>query len=474
MTRRRVAALAGAGVLVLSVAAAALELDRRAGLYWYDVERDYAFAPGGPQTTTIPIAIGRAGAFELPELSELLDPETLRSTVVAVRVDATLAGHWFEPTVDVVIGDRPGRRQVFERGAAGLRYVDLGDLEGVAAGAAVRLAGRHLRIEPGPAALQVTTVRAPESRRLLVVAPHPDDAEIAAFGTYAGRETWLVTVTTGSYRTDRFDRFAGSEVAREALQARLRTWDAVAGAAWAGIEPARTFSLGYPTLRLREMYEDPEDEFGAESGGWPIGPPGETGRFAAPRAESARWAALVEDMRRVLDAARPEVVITPHPVLDVASDHAFSTLALLEALGIEAGGAVPNSVPELWTYTNHNALSNYWPYGSADAWIAPPPWHDAALPLSGWISVPLEPELRVDKLFALDAMHDLRPEPRMAVGSVFERAWTDLRWAVGHAIDQGGSEHGYFRRAPRPNELFFLLEGDDLAETVRYTLRRLD
>ena len=36
------------------------------------------------------------------------------------------------------------------------------------------------------------------SRPMLVLAPHPDDAEIAAFGLYANRNATIVTVTTGN------------------------------------------------------------------------------------------------------------------------------------------------------------------------------------------------------------------------------------------------------------------------------------
>ena len=36
------------------------------------------------------------------------------------------------------------------------------------------------------------------SRTMLVLAPHPDDAEIAAFGVYANRNATIVTITTGN------------------------------------------------------------------------------------------------------------------------------------------------------------------------------------------------------------------------------------------------------------------------------------
>ena len=45
-----------------------------------------------------------------------------------------------------------------------------------------------------------------DDERVLVVAPHPDDAEIAAFGFYADTRAMVVTVTAG----DASDRYQNS------------------------------------------------------------------------------------------------------------------------------------------------------------------------------------------------------------------------------------------------------------------------
>ena len=55
-----------------------------------------------------------------------------------------------------------------------------------------------MRIAAGPATLRLFANGLDLSRPMLVLAPHPDDAEIAAFGVYAHRNATVVTVTTGN------------------------------------------------------------------------------------------------------------------------------------------------------------------------------------------------------------------------------------------------------------------------------------
>ena len=66
------------------------------------------------------------------------------------------------------------------------------------------------------------------------------------------------------------------------------------------------------------------------------------------------------------------------------------------------------------------------------------------------IRTPLGDEDRDLKLVALEAMHDLRPfDPRD--GSVAPRSRKERRRA---------REYDYFRRGPRPNEIFFVVPLD--------------
>jgi hypothetical protein len=85
-----------------------------------------------------------------------------------------------------------------------------------------------------------------------------------------------------------------------------------------------------------------------------------------------------------------------------------------------------------------------------------PPWFDATLPLSSVYSHPLDEGRQLDKLFALDAMHDLRAAPRRLLGGPTDRFIERLRRSAEDVIRDPVSDYSYYRRAVRPNELFFV------------------
>jgi hypothetical protein len=64
------------------------------------------------------------------------------------------------------------------------------------ADARIMLRGGHLRWKPA-ASVMVFEPPAFGGGDALIVAPHPDDAEIGAFGFYSGRPSWIVTVSSG-------------------------------------------------------------------------------------------------------------------------------------------------------------------------------------------------------------------------------------------------------------------------------------
>src|ERR1700751_1556200 len=143
--------------------------------------------------TVIPLRLERDG-FDIPADVPLLG----RTVLLELRVHARLLGALFDPFVEISCGDRT-HRQYFERGAQGRRLLDLSPLfqsGEAAAGARVRLHGRMMRWQR-EAALRVFEAPPLADTNVLIVAPHPDDAEIAAFGIYATHHSWVVTITAG-------------------------------------------------------------------------------------------------------------------------------------------------------------------------------------------------------------------------------------------------------------------------------------
>ena len=153
----------------------------------------YAFRDGRSQA--VPIVLEESDAartFSWPDLSDAAwDSAILR---VGVRAqDGSLSPH-----VEIAASS-VSERQFFRAGDTGLRWLNLTPLRGhVRPGSRVTIRGAGVDVSPGAATLRLFANRIDLSRPTLVLAPHPDDAEIAAFGVYARRQATIVTVTTGN------------------------------------------------------------------------------------------------------------------------------------------------------------------------------------------------------------------------------------------------------------------------------------
>jgi LmbE family N-acetylglucosaminyl deacetylase len=439
-------------IAVLGTLAVLTEWRRRHALYWYDVTADYRFELMGPDVQRIPVSVSSTG-FELPEWTRSWDTAFLR-----LSVRSTTLGTWFEPAIDV--RHRDGAcRQHFERRAAGQRYLNLClDSATTRPGGRITLNGEYLHWPDQEAEILLFSNEIPVTSRLLVIAPHADDAEIAAFGLYARRDSWIVTVTNGGYGGAAYRDLIADPNERDSLHADLRVWDSMAGPIWAGLPPDRAISLGYFTLTLESMYRYPTRIVPNPITGstditrWRRG----AGRTVAERPAVSTWESLVSDLAGLLNEIEPDVVLFPHPAFDANRDHVFTAAAVLEALG-----RAKNPSRQLLLYANHHARTEYYPFGPADTTVTLPPWFDDAVPVRAVLSHPLDRERQLAKLFALDAMHDLRPAPQPVAGGVTGRIFRRITEALADVARDPARELSYFRRAPRPNEIFFRYTADD-------------
>src|SRR5690606_17296042 len=185
-----------------------------------------------------------------------------RTLSLQVRLTDTWPGRWLGP--HVLVGDD---RQDFERGVDGRRYLNLsGQGEALAAGR-LPLRGRFCRLAP-QATLYACSNPDYAQRRLMVVAPHADDAELAAFGLYSrASEASVVTLTQGEIEAERYQRLGLDAAAAARLKGRLRSWDSLAVPLWGGVPQGRCVQLGYYCLQLPAMVAEPERAFGSRESG---------------------------------------------------------------------------------------------------------------------------------------------------------------------------------------------------------------
>lgn len=395
----------------------------------------YHFPPGTPPLAATLKDDGRL------LLDEPLPPgETL---ILELRVTASWLGRWLDP--QVWIGSD---RQDFERNVAGMRYLNLsGQREALQRGE-LSIRGRFCRLST-TGELHVLNNPDYARQRLLVIAPHADDAELAAFGLYSrAAEASIVTLTQGEIEAAKYRALGLDAAAAARLKGRLRSWDSLAVPLWGGVPQSGCVQLGYYCLQLSAMAAEPAQPFGSRESGEadirsarghnPLQLPGDGDGTPS-------WNNLVADLAALLEHFRPEVLVTPHPELDPHADHVAATRALCEA--IECSAWKPQI---LLLYANHLHDNDRWPMGPAGGGVALPPAIEA-LPADGLWSPTLDARVQLDKAMALAMQHDLQgPLPikkRL-------RRWIQIVLAGRRWPPTGEDE--FFRKAVRRHELFWV------------------
>ncbi|VVP96822.1 hypothetical protein PS918_03771 [Pseudomonas fluorescens] len=400
----------------------------------------YNFPPYTPQ----PKVHLEGDRLRLDEGVMLVDDATL---ILALRIKSTWLGRFFDPVVELSGGDNPDR-QTFERGVNGLRYLNLSGQAQVLSRGELRLRGRFCRLlgEPVLWALEHPDYR---RQRVMVIAPHADDAELAAYGLYSqADETWIVTLTAGEIEAEHYQHMGLDKVEAARLKGRLRSWDSIAVPRWAGVPEAHCVQLGYFCLQLATMQASPDQPAGSREADLsdtrlfrqlnPFALPGDVD--GAPT-----WNNLLADLREVLLRAQPEVIVLPHPVLDPHPDHICAQAAVIEALkGLEWQ-------PTLLGYANHLHDNDRWPMGDSETGVALPPVFEPKALLHPYCLSLTQAQQR-DKAMALGMMHDLQPR------APFKRRMRRglQRLLAGRSSSPYG-ENEFFRKAVRRHELFWRL-----------------
>lgn len=407
---------------------------------FYSPRDDYQYAfPADTVAQNVSLADG-----VLRLSAPLAAGETL---ILAVELRSTRLGHFLDP--HVWIGDD---RQDFERGVRGRRFLNLSG-QAVAVGMGeLAIEGRFCRL---PAMATLYTFDNPDyaERRIMVLAPHADDAELAAFGLYSrASEAVIVTLTQGEVEAANYQRLGLAAAPAAQLKGRLRTWDSLAIPLWGGVPQSRCVQLGYYCMQLPVMLAEPELPVGSRESGEqdvrnarrhnPLRLPADSDGLPCGRNLLADLVALIEHFR-------PEVIVTPHPELDPHPDHFATSLAIDQA--VQRAFWKPEIA---LLYANHLLDNDRWPMGPAGDGIALPPAL-APLPADGLWSPHLSAERQLDKAMALAMQHDLqRPlSLKHRLRRTIQQFLAGRRWPA-------TGENDFFRKAVRRHELFWVRRFD--------------
>lgn len=380
---------------------------------------------------------------ELPQ--PLQGDETL---ILALTVRSHWLGRFFDPAV-VLSGADQTDVQTFERGVKGVRYLNLTGQGHLLNTGTLQLRGRFCRLEGTP---QLWSFRAadPRRQRVMVIAPHADDAELAAYGLYSqADEAWIVTLTAGEIEAEHYQAMGMNKAEAARLKGRLRAWDSIAVPRWAGVPEQHCAQLGYFCLQLPAMQAAPEQAVASREAALDdtrlfrqfnsLELPGDDG--------VPSWNNLLADLRALILKARPQVLVMPDPAIDPHPDHICAQAAVREAL---QGLAWQPEV--VLGYANHLHDNDRWPMGDAHTGVSLPPVFDAQQPRVPY-SLVLPAEVRRDKAMALGMMHDLQPALpfKRRLRRTLQRLLAGRRWPA-------EGENEFFRKAVRRHELFWRSE----------------
>ena len=377
---------------------------------------------------------------------ELAGEETL---IVALKVKSSWLGRFFDPYVQLSNGESADR-QTFERGVKGLRYLNASDFGQALVAGELRVRGHFCRVMGQPE-LRVFRHADYREQRVMVIAPHADDAELAAFGLYSqAKEAWIVTLTAGEIEAEHYQQMGLERAEAARLKGRLRAWDSMVVPRWAGVPEAHCAQLGYFCLQLPAMQAAPDQPIASrEADLSDIRVFRQFNPFPLPADQDGAptWHNLLADLRALILRARPEVIVLPHPSIDPHPDHICAHGAVIEALeGLEWQ---PTTV---LGYANHLHDNDRWPMGNSGDGIALPPVFDASLSLRP-CSLPLSLAQQRDKAMALGMMHDL--QPRAALKRRLRRS---IQQFLARRRPSPYGENEFFRKAVRRHELFWQLK----------------
>lgn len=407
---------------------------------FYAPSSDYDYRIDSDESFALRLEQGR---LSVPTGRTLAAGDTL---LLKVQLRASLLGRLFDPAVRID-GDAVDA-QVFERGVNGVRYLNLTGQHVALVEGRLQLRGQYCRLGNQ---VELLVCRHPDylAGPLLVIAPHADDAELAAFGAYArADESWIVTLTAGEVEAEHYQAMGLGVAAAARLKGELRSWDSIAVPLWAGVPAERCVQLGYFCMQLQAMQAEPLLALGSREADMH-----DTRLFrrfnridlASDVDGVPSWRNLVQDLCELIERIRPLTIVLPEPLLDPHPDHVCARDAVLEALTLTR-----HQPRTLLHYANHLHDNDRWPMGDAGSGVALPPHFEGQVAMRPWV-LPLSVENQWHKAMALGMMHDLQPAPpfKRRLRRWLQRVLAGRRWPA-------TGENEFFRKAVRRHELFWV------------------
>ena len=360
-----------------------------------------------------------------------------------------------------------GNAQYFEAGEEGERYLNLSDLvSDTNSNRSLLLSSEYCQL---PLEAKLLGFKKPDltDGPILIIAPHADDAELAAYGLYEkySEQAWITTINAGQnvQKLDRqyisnLDDSMPDAVSRKA---HIRAWNSMTTPLLAGVKLEKLTSLGYFGLTKESLYNTPNQE--QKDSFFPSLSPAvsrklNTISLPSDTADVSSGQSLIDDLAALLVRIKPSSVLVTEPEIDPHPEHVMSAHAL--ALAINQGGHTPERV---LMYVNHLRKIKKFPYGPEHARTALPPWFssDSVFGAFSCYSHPLNLQEQKAKVVSFDSMHDLRSKSR--IGKNLKKWWNKKILKNGF---QYYGDHSYFQTHIKANEVFTVVDGRVFSESL--------
>lgn len=287
-----------------------------------------------------------------------------------IYIQSSYLGKYIRPSVEIK-SNKLSFSQYFEHGAEGYRYINISNLNerGVKE---INLIGKKVIINDQIAQLVLFEKLDLSKLKILVIAPHPDDAEIAAYGLYSKYpNSFILTITAGDAGGFNYDELFDDTIRHYLKKGHLRTWNSITVPLIGGISFENTLNLGFFDGTLKQMFAQNPSNVSSlylNSSDINIFRKYNVSNLKNNLSGTSNWNSLVSNLKYILSEVNPDIIITPYPALDNHPDHKFSSIALFQALKeleVKKGS--------LFLYTNHYILKGRYPYGTTGCVVSLPP-----------------------------------------------------------------------------------------------------
>ncbi len=417
-------------------------------LYSYDTSMDYNYA-----MNSTPILISLTNnQFILPK--EICSNSTI---FCKLKIKSTLLGQVLQPNIQV--NDNKSSKQYYEVGTNGYRYLKLSNLSDE---------NRIIKFKTKRCSIFNETVEVYtyknddiSNSKILIIAPHPDDAEISSYGLYSSNaeNCFLLTITCGEYGNRNYEAFDEGKK-NDLARMKLRLWNSLTVPMLGDVPSQNLLNLGYDDYSLEKMYKNKEKTYSINKEIDKM--LGQMNPIDSISNTERSWHTLVQDIKNIITKIEPNIIITPHPYLDEHPDHIYSTVAVIEALKENN-----YNKGNLFLYTIHNTLNPYYPFGKLGSCITLPPLFDNVFCFDSIYSLELNKEQQANKILAFEAMNDLRLGLKILnIKSLFSKMIKTIKHRI---LD---IEKDYYNRFIRSNELFYIVPFQEAERFIKGILNK--